>query len=363
MKSYVQFDEGEWARIERDWTAWWRGELDRPMVVIEAMARRRDRGGTWWDHITGFPLSVSAEAVIDHYAAEMDAMLWAGDAFPKWWPNFGPGIIAAFLGSRVDASTGTTWFYPSGITSLAETNLAFLLDNPWWERVAAVTRAAAERWGDRVVIGHTDLGGNLDILAALRDTQQLLLDLYDAPDEVDRLVRQITPLWFRYYDEFHRLVAATNRGTSCWSPLWAPGTCYMLQSDFSYMISPRMFERLILPDLTACCDALAYPFYHLDGKGEVKHLDMLLSIERLAGIQWIPGDGAPPPEEWLPLLKRIRDGGKLCQVYVTPEGALKIARELGGKGFAFCLIGDDGFLTPDQAVACCVAMCAEGLLH
>ena len=85
------------------------------------------------------------------------------------------------------------------------------------ERVAAVTRAAADRWGDRVVIGHTDLGGNLDILASLRDTQQLLLDLYDAPDEVDRLARQITPLWLRYYDEFHRLVAATNRGTSCWA--------------------------------------------------------------------------------------------------------------------------------------------------
>ena len=151
MKSYLQFDEKDWERTERNWTAWWRGELDRPMVVIEAMARRRDRAGTWWDHITGFPLSVSAEAVIDHYAAEMDVMLWAGDAFPKWWPNFGPGIIAAFLGSRVDASTGTTWFYPSGtphlpvgagVTSLAEMNLAFSLDNPWW---SASPRSRAPR--------------------------------------------------------------------------------------------------------------------------------------------------------------------------------------------------------------------------
>ena len=62
MKSYLQFDEQDWARIECDWTAWWRGELDRPMVVIEAMARRRDRAGTWWDHITGFPMRRVAEA-------------------------------------------------------------------------------------------------------------------------------------------------------------------------------------------------------------------------------------------------------------------------------------------------------------
>ena len=62
---------------------------------------------------------------------------------------------------------------------------------------------------------------------------------------------------------------------------------------------------------------------------------MLLSLERLGGIQWIPGDGQPPPEEWLPLLKRIRDSGKLCQLYVGPQGAMTIVRELGGCGFAF----------------------------
>jgi len=79
---------------------------------------------------------------------------------------------------------------------------------------------------------------------------------------------------------------------------------------------------------------LDYAFYHLDGKGEIPHLDQLLALDRLRGIQWVPGAGAPDPEEWPELLKRIRDGGKLCQLYVSAEGALKIVRELGGKGFA-----------------------------
>jgi hypothetical protein len=100
------------------------------------------------------------------------------------------------------------------------------------------------------------------------------------------------------------------------------------------MISPQMFERFVLPDLAVCCQALDHAFYHLDGKGQTLHLDMLLSLARLRGIQWIPGDGQPPPEKWLPLLKRIRDRGKLCQLYVTPEGARTIVRELGGRGFA-----------------------------
>ena len=108
----------------------------------------------------------------------------------------------------------------------------------------------------------------------------------------------------------------------------------MLQCDFSYMISPAMFERFVVPDLEACCGYLTHGFYHLDGKGEIPHLDLLLDIQRLRGIQWIPGDGQPTPEHWLPLLKRIRDGGKLCQVFVSPEGARRIVRELGGKGFS-----------------------------
>ena len=194
MKSYLQFDERDWERTERNWTAWWESEIDRPMVMIETMADARYSLDTWYEHLTLFPLTLPAEAVIDRLAAQLEGLRYLGDAFPKWVPYFGPGVIAAFLGSPVDASTGTTWFHPSGLTSLAETDLSYSLANPWWQRVEAITRAGVARWGSRVVVGHTDLGGNLDILASLRGTQQLLLDLYDAPDEVERLGGQITPL-------------------------------------------------------------------------------------------------------------------------------------------------------------------------
>jgi hypothetical protein len=112
----------------------------------------------------------------------------------------------------------------------------------------------------------------------------------------------------------------------------------MLQSDFAYMISPAMFEEFVLPDVEACCERMDHGFYHLDGKGQLRHLDMLLSLPRLRGIQWIPGDGQPPPECWLPVLKRIRDAGKLCQLYVSPQGAKTIVSELGGRGFALYIM-------------------------
>ena len=164
------------------------------------------------------------------------------------------------------------------------------------------------------------------------------MDLMDRPEEIEAANQQITGFWLKYYAELQMITKQTGRGHSPWAPIWAPSSCYMLQSDFSAMISPKMFERFIMPDLVTCCEYLDYAFYHMDGKGQVPHLEMLISIEKLRGIQWIPGDGQPPPEEWMPLLKRIRDGGKLCQLFVTARGALEIVKNLTGKGFAFYIL-------------------------
>jgi 5-methyltetrahydrofolate--homocysteine methyltransferase len=111
----------------------------------------------------------------------------------------------------------------------------------------------------------------------------------------------------------------------------------MLQSDFSYMISPDMFKEFVLPDLKACCDHLDYAFYHLDGVGELPHLGHLLSIPNLHGIQWVSGAGKPEAADWPEVLDRIRSAGKLVQLYATPEGARKIIRRHGGKGFLICV--------------------------
>ena len=48
----------------------------------------------------------------------------------------------------------------------------------------------------------------------------------------------------------------------------------------------------------------------------------------------------------MPLLARIRDAGKLCQLYVTANGAREIVREVGGRGFALYVINP---MSPEEA--------------
>jgi hypothetical protein len=363
--SQLSFTGEDWARVERDAMAWWAGDLERPLVWLvgrdpaaEAPGRQRPR----FRYLSNYPLDTPVEAIVDEYELAYAATRFYGDAFPAWWVNFGPGIMAGFLGAHVHSvhePQETVWFTPpetdrNGAASvpLEHLVLAYDADNVWWRRVQAVTAAMIERWDGRLAVGMTDLGGNLDILASFRGTEGLLYDVMDAPEVVERRAAEVTALWLRYYDELDAIIRPSCRGTTCWSPIWSRGKTYMLQCDFSYMISPAMFERFVLPDLTACCEHLDHGFYHLDGKGEIPHLDMLMSIERLRGIQWIPGDGQPPPEAWLPLLKRIRDGGKLCQVFVSAEGARTIVRNLGGRGFLLAINEDGGaFADPEQAQA------------
>jgi 5-methyltetrahydrofolate--homocysteine methyltransferase len=277
-----------------------------------------------------------ADELLDLFIPRLQATYYLGDAYPRFWPNFGPGIVAAFAGASLHAVQDTTWFSPGENGAISQVHVGLREDNPWWQRVKSITQEAAERWGDQLSIGFTDLGGNLDILAHLRGTQQLLFDLLDCPEEVDRWVHETNQLWLQCYEALYALTRP-GQGISCWGPCWSPMRGYLLQSDFSYMISPQMFERYVLPDLSACCETLDYPFYHLDGKGQLPHLDMLLGLERLRGIQWVPGDGQPQAEFWLPLLKRIRQSGKLCQVYVSAQGALTILGELSGKGMALVI--------------------------
>ena len=332
----LKFNEEDWERIERDWTQWWTGELDRPMVIME-----NPFVFSIPQHMTReFMLEKPVDEVLDEYQALLEARQFFGDAWPRWWANFGPGIMAGFIGAEVHATpdTATVWFEAAERGPIEDLSLKYDAENVWWRRIVDLTSGAAERWGNKVCLAHTDLGGNLDILASFRTTEQLLFDLYDSPEDVVRLVDEITSLWVRYYDELYEIINKTGRGTTPWAPIWSPGRCYMLQSDFCYMISPEMFERFVLPDLETCCNGLDHAFYHLDGPGQIRHLDMMLSIKNLKGIQWIQGDGQPPPHEWLSLLKRIRDGGKLCQLYVTEDWARTIAKEIGGRGFVFYIL-------------------------
>ena len=100
MTHALQFTEESWERIDSDWTAWWAGELDRPIVVIENPVYFRSPE----ELSRAFLLEIPVEEVLDYYQSCLEAKQIFGDAWPKWWPFFGAGVVAAFLGSELHCS-------------------------------------------------------------------------------------------------------------------------------------------------------------------------------------------------------------------------------------------------------------------
>jgi 5-methyltetrahydrofolate--homocysteine methyltransferase len=340
----IDFSRQRWQRVRETARQWWAGELDRPMIAVSVTGR--DPGRPEPDlpghHFTAFYSNdVPAERIVDRWDYNLSCRRYPGDAFPSLWPNFGPGVMAAFMGASLEADGTTCWFRPREEREISELHFAYEAGNVWLERVKSLCAAAMARWDDLVQVGMTDLGGNLDVLSTFRPAEGLLLDLYDHPAEVKRLTWESHELWFRYYGEINEVLQPTNPGYSAWAGIYSPEPSYMLQCDFCYMISPGMFDEFVKPELAAACRRLANPFYHLDGPGQLPHLDSLLEIEELKGVQWIPGAGAPDMRHWPDVYRKIREAGKLIQLFPGDGGphVLDVVADQLGSARGIILVG------------------------
>lgn len=321
----IDFDQDRWEKVREIYRQWWAGDLDRPIVPVELIGRnpgRKQPDVPILSQATCHDFSIPAEDLIDRLDYELSTRVYLGDAYPYFNMDvFGPGVIAAYLGGRLENSSGQIWFYPPNENiPIQELHFEFNPDNVWFQRTVEIYQAGMERWDGMVLMGMTDIGGNLDILSSFRPGERLLLDLIDHPEEVLRLLRGAHDCWHQYFDALNDVLQPVNPGFSDWSSIYSEEPSYMLQSDFSYMISPKMFDAFTKPELEATCKRLSLSFYHLDGVGQIPHLDSLLEIEELDGVQWVPGDGKPGCDQWPEIYQKIATSGKKIQII---EGGFK----------------------------------------
>ena len=114
-------------------------------------------------------------------------------------------------------------------------------------------------------------------------------------------------------EELEALLPA-GRGYWIAFSVWAPRRPVFCECDVSGLFSEEMFRRFVVPEVQAMARWADFSFYHLDGPGAKRHLEALLEIPELGCIQWIRGAGGGRATDWLPLLRRIQDGGKRLYV-------------------------------------------------
>lgn len=274
------------------------------------------------------------------------------DMLPVANTQLGPGSMAAILGSVFEGGEDTIWIHPDPHYT---DDFRFDPNYPNFLLHKELLRACVERSQGNYYVGMPDLMEGLDVLAAMKGTDKVLMDTLTQPDLLKEQMQRINDAYFQVFDALYDIIRFDGRdcggpldiehkgmnvGTDgemafCYFSAWAPGKMTKLQSDISTMLSEEDYRRFVQPFIREQCQKIDYTLYHLDGVGAMRHLPSLLEIEELNAIQWTPGVGQPQggDPKWYDLYKQIIAGGKsVLACWVTLDQLRPLLDNIGGDG-------------------------------
>ncbi len=322
----------------------------------------KERMAAWWDHeIIDRPVSAYSYRKLnlrnaahfdnwylaqnfDDFATQHETFIrsvknryYGAEQFPRFWPNYGPGIMAAVLGVTPVFKNGTMWFdRPTNIQEIEDLLESAKINenNEWYVRLCKATRYFAEKSEGRYHVGISDIGGVLDILSSFLGPKDLIVNMRRNPNIIDSCRAIILEKTLRVYDDLQKIIDDYNLGCNAWLDVWCPKHWYPIQCDFSAMLSPKWFRRFVLPDLVAQAEHMDYAIYHLDGPNELPYVDDLIAEPSITGIQWVPGIGQASMESdrWFPLYRKIQEAGKNLVISSSPLSVSRLYRELDPRG-------------------------------
>ena len=254
------------------------------------------------------------------------------DILPVANTQLGPGSLAAILGGVFEGGEDTIWIHhhPN-----FDPSIPFDTNHPNYLLHKELLCCCKQRSQGHYYVGMPDLMEGLDVLAALKGTDQVLIDTVMHPEEVERQMQRINDIYFTVFDELYDIIREGDEMAFCYFSSWAPGKMTKLQSDISTMISEDDYKRFVQPFIREQCQRIDYTLYHLDGVGAIRHLPALLEISELNAIQWTPGVGEPQggSSKWYDLYRKILDGGKsIMASWVTLDELPDLLDHIGTEG-------------------------------
>lgn len=254
------------------------------------------------------------------------------DMLPVANTQLGPGSLAAILGGVFEGGPDTIWIHPDPNYT---DEIKFDENHPNWLLHKELLKACKAKAKGNYFVGMPDLMEGLDVLAAIKGTDKVLLDTVMQPDVLERQMRQINEIYFKVFDELYDIIREGDEMAFCYFSSWAPGKMAKIQSDISTMISVEDYRRFVQPFIREQCQRIDYTLYHLDGVGALHHLPALLEVEELNAVQWTPGVGEPQggSPKWYDLYRRILAAGKsIMACWVTLDELRPLLDNIGGDG-------------------------------
>lgn len=265
--------------------------------------------------------------------------VYLAEAFPAFNPDLGPDFFSTAFGTQITFAEHTSWSEHFLTDTMIEEYEGLTVDlcNEYYKKMDELTQAGVEDGKDRYLVGITDIHPGADGLMSLRGSQDMCFDTMTYPDFMKKIVMDMFPIYKKLYEKLYNLTTKYQEGSTCWMPLWHPGRWYPPCCDFSIMISNDMYRDLFLEEIVEEIKFLDASCYHLDGPGALRHLDTLLEIPQLNGIQWVYGAGQPTASHWLDVIRKIQKAGKCVQIDVRPHELEYMLQELSPEGLHYSI--------------------------
>lgn len=326
-----------WERTEEHYERWWNHA--GPILTLSGLSPPdRPRDDTPPPPPPTSPRQKHTDP--DYFAQSQRAGLarcrFPADNLPIAHTDYGCLQLATYFGSEPEFQDDTVWYEDSIGEPDESPPLSLTKTEPWWQAYKRVMLKVKELSKGDFLVGMPAFGSNLDVLAELRGTQNLLFDLVDRADWVSRTLEEINRAFFVAFDDYYEHIRLSDgSSTYAYFSIWGPGKVSQVQCDFAAMISPAMFEEFVVPALARQCEWLDLSLFHLDGPSCICHLDHLLAVDHLDAVQWTPGAGQPGAGDakWYYLYRRIIDAGKSVQILGTDvDEAKRVLDTFGGNG-------------------------------
>ena len=324
----------DWEDAAERLTRWWAGEsLGRPAMSLTAPSDGATsvdlpQPPSLWDRWT------NPDYVVPRVDATIHSTAYFAEACPMEWVNLGAVSQVGYLGTKVVCAPSTVWHEPF-VEEWTGYHPEVDRENEWYRITKRLTERMMDAADGKWFVGNGEMPEVGDVMSAIRGPQEFCMDLIEGPrGEMERVRDEIRAMMSGVYDEALGMLPAHWEGTSGWLRIWHPGRTTTSQCDFSCMISKDMFDDFLAPALKRQTARVDGAMYHLDGEGALQHVDTLLELPNLRGIQWVPGDGSDPcyHPRWRPLLRKIIEAGKCVHLSVPASEIERLVTDLPPEG-------------------------------
>jgi len=341
--------------IAARYEAWWQTALiDRPLFLA---SRTVDPARPFSKH---FDLLIAdGDRWFEESLADLENTHFCGDALPNIRVDFGPVILGGLLGAKTEFGAGTTWTH-AFIDDAWSNAPDWTIDEegPFWKTLLRLMDVVSADAKGRYLVRTPDWGGSADVLLNLRGSAGLCMDVLDRPGVVKAAVDAIYPAWRKAYTRCHEICLGNGAGIIHWIGLWSNAPYLIPACDFNYLIGPREFNELLLPDIARQTATAGRGVFHLDGSGATNHIDALLEVPEIRAIQYVTGAGTPDALPWLDMFRKIQTAGRSLVLLCLNEEIPTLLDELEPEGLCFCPVGSRTGVSVDDVFA---AMCKRFL--